>query len=245
MTAIRVAIVDDEPLARQRIRRLLLEVGQPDFEVVQEHASTRSLLAGAKEAALDLLFLDIEMPGGDGFSALKQWPGAPPLVVFVTAYEQHGVKAFDARATDYLLKPVSAERLAEALAKVREVMAMRALPPVSRAPKRIALPIGQRTDLVAVTDIDLVVASGNYLEIHAGTRSYVVRKTLSALQVELDDPQLLRIHRSCIVRSTAVHTIKPLGSGRFWLELQGGRKIHSGRSYRPQVAALLATSNTA
>ena len=234
MTAIRVAIVDDEPLARQRIRRLLLTVGQPDFEVVQEHASIRSLLADAADAALDLLFLDIQMPGGDGFSALEQWPGPRPLVVFVTAYEQHGVKAFDARATDYLLKPVSAERLGEALAKVREVLAVRARPA-----RRIALPIGQRSDLVAVTDITLVTAAGNYLEIHAGPRRYVVRKSLAALQAELDDAQLVRVHRSCLVREAAVREIRPLGSGRFQLELHDGRRIHSGRSYRAGVDSML------
>lgn len=236
MSAIRIAIVDDEPLARQRIRRLLSAIDPWGCEVVQEHANVRSLLAAAKDAALDLLFLDIEMPGGDGFSAIEHWPGPRPLVVFVTAYEQHGVRAFDARATDYLLKPVSAERLAEALQKVREVLAMRTLPATAR---RIALTIGQRTELVAVAEIDLVMAAGNYLEIHAANRCYVLRKTLAALHAELGDAGLLRVHRSCIVRTAAVRGIRPLGSGRFQLDLQGGRQVCTGRGFRGQVTYLL------
>lgn len=241
MSAIRVAIVDDEPLARQRIRRLLSAIDPVGCEVVQEHANVRSLLAAAKDAALDLLLLDIEMPGGDGFSAIEHWPGPRPLVVFVTAYEQHGVRAFDVHATDYLLKPVSAERLAEALEKVRERLALRALAATAR---RIALPIGQRSDLVAIADIELVMADGNYLEVHAATRRYLLRKTLAALHAELDDPELLRVHRSCIVRASAVREIRSLGSGRFQLELHSGQRVHSGRSHRHQVASLLAGSTS-
>jgi two-component system LytT family response regulator len=244
MNELRAAIIDDEPLARARLRRLLAKVGGSTIRVVAECVDTDELLATAANCAIDVLFLDIEMPGGNGFGALARWQGPHPLVVFVTAYAQHGVRAFDARATDYLMKPVSAERLRDTLERVRHAAAH--VSPATETPsgKRLPLSIGQRTHLVPILQIDLVLAHGNYLEVHAAGATYMIRNTLADFQAKLEPENFVRLHRSAIVRIAAIREIKPVGSGRFRIGLHGGRHLHSGRHFRDQVHALLGLDNT-
>ncbi|MEP7262265.1 MAG: LytTR family DNA-binding domain-containing protein [Usitatibacter sp.] len=236
MTALRVAIVDDEPLARARLRRLLQTLGGVNLEIACECADGDELLQVAAAQPLDALFLDIEMPGGDGFSVLDRWPGPRPVVVFVTAYGEHGVRAFDARAIDYLMKPVSPERLRETLDRAREAAA-KAQP--QGWPERIALPVGQRTQLVPIEEIDLIAAQGNYLEVRAARHAYLIRRTLDAFHAQLRPGAFVRLHRSFIVRIAAIREIRPAGSGRYRLELHDGTTLHSGRHYGEQVRALL------
>jgi two-component system LytT family response regulator len=240
MTPLAVAIVDDEALARHRLRRLLLKVGGHDIAIVLECVDAVELLERSREAHVDVLFLDIEMPGGDAFDILRRWQGPRPDVVLVTAHEAYGVRAFDARVVDYLLKPLSADRLRETLDRLRE-----------RAPAgsrrlddgeqgaRIALQVGQRTHLVPVGQIDAVVAQGNYIDVFVGGDRYAIRRSLASFEDELDAAMFVRLHRSVIVRRAAIREIRPLGSGRFRLELHGGRHVHSGRSYATQVRRLL------
>ncbi|SFK65256.1 LytR/AlgR family response regulator transcription factor [Lysobacter sp. cf310] len=240
MNALRVAIVDDEPLARARLRRLLGKVGNGSLEVVAECVDAEELIAIADSARLDVLFLDIEMPGVGGFGALARWQGPRPQVVFVTAYPQHGVRAFDARATDYLMKPVSAERLRDTLKRVRESMpALAASMPVTGQGKRLSLQVGQRTHLVPVEQIDLVLAQGNYLDVHAAGAVYTVRGTLTEFHGGLEAQRFVRVHRSAVVRVAAVREIRPIGSGRFRISLWGGQHLHSGRHYRDQMHELI------
>lgn len=243
MNELRAAIIDDEPLARARLRRLLEKVGGA-IRVVAECVDADELLATAANCAIDVLFLDIEMPGGNGFGALARWQGPRPQVVFVTAYAHHGVRAFDARATDYLMKPVSADRLRDTLERVRHAAAHAS--PATEVPsgKRLPLSIGQRTHLVPAVQIDLVLAHGNYLEVHAAGATYMIRNTLADFHAKLEPENFIRLHRSAIVRVAAIREIKPVGSGRFRIGLHGGRHLHSGRHFRDQVHALLGLENT-
>lgn len=240
MNPLRAAIVDDEPLARIRLRRLLARVGRGTIEVVAECVDADELLAAAARTQLDLLFLDIEMPGGDGFGALARWRGPRPQVVFVTAYMEHGVRAFDARATDYLVKPVSAERLRDTVERVRSAAPhLEPMPPPATEGRRLPLQVGQRTHLVPEDRIDLILAQRNYLEIHADGAVYAIRSTLAGLLADLDPQRFVQLHRSAVVRLEAISQIQPAGSARFRITLRGGQQLHSGRRFRQQVQALV------
>lgn len=244
--SLKAAIVDDEPLARSRLRRLLEKVAGSEFQVVAECVDVDELLTTAQRQPLDVLFLDIEMPGPDGFSALARWQGPLPLVVFVTAWQEHGARAFDARAADYLLKPVSAERLAQAIERLRERLALNGLrTPPDDATRRIPLQVGQRVHLVPERQINVVEAQGNYLEIDCEQGRYVLRRTLAAFAQELDPALFLRVHRSLVVRAAAIREIKPISSGRYRLDLHGGRRLISGRNYRACIDPLLRRGQAA
>ncbi|WP_020650642.1 LytR/AlgR family response regulator transcription factor [Solimonas variicoloris] len=235
---LQVAIVDDEPLARARLRRLLQKISGERIRIALECVDAEELLHEAGRVPLDALFLDIEMPGGGGFGALQRWPGPLPAVVFVTAYSEHAVRAFDARALDYLVKPVAEDRLRDTVARL---YARDGRPPPAEPPRaRIALPLGPSTHLVALDDIDLIVARGNYLDIHAIDRTYVVRRTLREFLAGLDPACFVQLHRSAVVRVSAIRAIRAQGSGRFRLELRGERQLHTGRNFRARVQALLS-----
>lgn len=240
MTPLAVAIVDDEALARHRLRRLLSKVGGHDIAIVLECVDAPELLERSLEMHIDVLFLDIEMPGGDAFDILRRWQGPRPDVVLVTAHENYGVRAFDARVVDYLLKPVSAERLRETVERLRErtPIAARRSGDDERG-DRIALQVGQRTHLVPIRQIDAVVAQGNYIDVFVGGDRYSIRRSLASFEGDLDAGMFVRLHRSVLVRRAAIREISPLGSGRFRLALHGGRHFHSGRSYGAQVRSLL------
>lgn len=231
MTPLRIAIVDDEPLARLRLRRLL--AAQPGIAAVHDYDSGEALLTAWRDTPADAVFVDVQMPDLDGFAAIAQLPPPRPPIVFVTAHAEHAAQAFEIAATDYLVKPVSAERLADTLRRIRE----RDTPAPARAayPQRVALPIGRRIQLVDVDAIDCVLAQANYVEIRVGTRCFVLRKPLTALQQELDPARFARVHRSVLVRIAAVSGIEPLASGRFRLRLADGQMLTTGRSYRDQV----------
>lgn len=229
MKDLRIAIVDDEPLARARLRRLL--AGCASVYVCGDYDGGAALAADWSANPADLVFVDIAMPECDGFAAIDALDPAPAAVVFVTAYAEHAVRAFRIAATDYLLKPVEPALLHEALARARALV--REAPP--RYAERLALPIGRRLQLVAVNRIDYVAAHANYVELHAEGRSFVVRKTLTALQTELDPQRFARIHRSLLVRVDAVVEIEPLDSARHRLRLASGHTLVSGRSYCAQV----------
>lgn len=231
MTPLRIAIVDDEPLARLRLRRLL--AAQPGIASVNDYDSGEALLTAWRDMPADVVFVDVQMPDLDGFAAIEQLPPPRPPVVFVTAHAEHAAQAFEIAATDYLVKPVSAERLADSLRRIRERIA----PAPGRAayPPRVALPIGRRIQLVDVDAIDCVLAQANYVEIRVGARCFVLRKPLTVLQQELDPARFARVHRSVLVRIAAVTGVEPLASGRFRLQLAGGQVLTTGRSYREQV----------
>ncbi|MEH6416626.1 LytR/AlgR family response regulator transcription factor [Pseudomonas sp. CGJS7] len=242
MSALRVAIVDDEPLARARLRRLLQRVAGTQVEIVVECSDGTDVAAALARQPVDVLFLDIEMPETDGFAALAALPAPQPAIVFVTGYKQHAIRAFEVRATDYLLKPVSAARLLDTLQRIRQSRPPAAAVHAPAYPLRLALPIGQRLQLVGTDEIELVIAQRNYLEVQTADRSFVLRRTLSAFASELDPARFVQVHRSIIVRSAAVREVKPIESSRYRLTLASGKQVHSGRNYREAIRGLLRAS---
>lgn len=234
MSTIRVVIADDEPLARLRLRRLLGAIA--GIDVVAECASGIEVMQLLPDCPCDLLFLDIQMPGADGFQALEHVVARPRAVVFVTAYAEHAVRAFDVQAVDYLLKPISAERLLQAVERAQRALASDAplaAPPT--IPRRLALPIGRRMQMVELDELDCAMAQANYVELKVGARSFVLRETLQGFQARLDPARFLRIHRSTIVRIDAIREVEPLASGRYRIGLHSGLRVVSGRSHRELV----------
>jgi two-component system, LytTR family, response regulator len=242
---IRAVIVDDEPLARGRLRRLL--AAHADVDVVAECGDGRAAVAAVRAGAPDVLFLDVQMPEVDGFAVLAELGDAAPAVVFVTAYDRHAVRAFDAEAIDYLVKPFDAARLARALDRVRRrgddlrprLAALLAALPASVSASRLPVRIGERIELVDVDDIDYLAADGNYVAVHVRGKAHLVRDTLSAMAARLDPRRFVRVHRSRIVRVERVRAIEPLFHGEYRLTLHDGTHLTTARSYREQVRAAL------
>lgn len=246
MRTLRAAIVDDEPLARARLARLL--GAEPLLEVVGEFADADAAQALAASGA-EVVFLDVRMPGRDGFAMLEQLPPSTrPLVVFATAYSQHALRAFDSDAVDYLVKPVSAARLRIAVARVRERLAARQGAPAASSQtwlQRLAVPDGGRMRIVAVADIECAIAQGNYVELRLPARKLLLRDTMSGLEAKLDPSMFVRIHRSRIVRIDMIEHVEPYGAGQSWLRLRNGTCMTSGRGYRAQLRRVLGLGATA
>jgi len=228
---IRALIVDDEPLARARLRRLL--TAQPDVEVVGECVDGTTAIAALAETHVDLLMLDIEMPEADGFDVAGVLESGRPAVVFVTAHEEYARRAFDADAVDYLLKPVDADRIAESLARVRRRIAGR------QTPEHIPARIGKRIRLVAADEIEWIEAQGNYAALHVGESVELIRETMASLERRLDPARFTRIHRGIIVRIDHIRDLSPHPTGEYTVRMHGGASLLSGRTYRARLAALV------
>lgn len=225
---IRVLLVDDEPLARQRLRDLL--EAEADVLIVGECGTVSQATAAINEYQPDLLFLDVRMPGGDGFGLAG--PQAP-LIIFVSAFSEHALRAFDVQALDYLMKPFTRERLAEAVERARSRL-------VKRVPiKRLPVEVGRTIRLLDTGAIDLLKAEGNYVRVHAGGQSYLVRGTLSGLSQRLDPGRFARVHRSAVVQLDQVREVETLPHGEFVLKLASGDSVITGRSFRESVRAAL------
>jgi two-component system LytT family response regulator len=245
---IRTLIVDDEPLARERIRSLLK--GETDFEIVAECTNGTEAVAAVKEHHPDLVFLDIQMPGMNGFEALHAiGKDLMPVVIFVTAYDQHALKAFEVHALDYLLKPFKVARFQEALKRARANLAARqsqglpkglleflerasAEPPAREFLARIAVKTGDRTFFVRTPQIEYIEAAGNYLVLHAGKENHVVRETLTALEEKLDPKKFIRINRSTLVNVEQIKELQPLFKGEHVVILHNGKQLTLTRGIR-------------
>jgi two-component system LytT family response regulator len=237
---LRAAIVDDEAWARTRLQRLLKMVAPTQIHVAATCVDVDDLLEKVAELKVDVLFLDIVMPGTDGFTALSRWQGPLPLIVFVTAFEDYAVKAFDARAVDYLLKPINAERLREAVARIMQMASVRSESDAGAIQgRRVPLSAGKHTHFVLEHQIHSIEADRNYIEVHTQSGRFMLRRTLNSFLAELSSDAFCRVHRSVAVRRDAVRKLMPLGSGRYQLELIDGRTIISGRNYRDDVRTLL------
>lgn len=237
--SLRILIVDDMPLSRQRTRRYL--AGEKDVEIVGECGDAESARAAIAELSPNLLLLDVQMPGDTGLALLQSLPAEKrPAVIFVTAFDEFAVEAFAVEAIDYLLKPFDRERLAQALAKARGQLA-RAAPAPRRETylDRIAVKSVGRTVFVAAASIDWIETAGNYLSLHAGGETQLVRETMSGLEAQLDPRDFVRIHRSTIVRIAAVKEIQPLFNGDQSVILADGTKLVLSRSYRDKARAAL------
>lgn len=235
---IRTLIVDDEPLARERIRSLLQK--EEDVEVLRECANGEEAVAAVRELGPDLVFLDVQMPGMDAFAVLRELtPEQTPLIIFVTAYDQHALKAFEVHALDYLLKPFRQSRFKETLQHARQVLASRkpgtlpenllALLEQTRAPRdylsRIAVREGERLFFVKAAQVEYIESAGNYVVLHAGKENHVVRDTLTALEEKLNPRQFFRISRSVLVNLEQIKEIQPLFKGDHAVLLHNGKQL--------------------
>jgi two-component system, LytTR family, response regulator len=241
---LRSFIVDDEPSARDRLRDLLEK--QRDVEVVGESADVPGALAAIRENPPDVVFLDVQMPGLDGFQLIEAVGArAMPAVVFVTAHEEHALRAFDVDAVDYLLKPFDEERFAAALSRVREELELRTLrrggerkKPLDRLPLRSA----GRVSFLRVDHVEWVDAAHNYVKIHGidgGT--HLVRGAISDLEARLDPERFVRIHRSTIVNVDRVRELELTTHGNYVAILEGGQRLTVSRSFRDRLPTLLGT----
>ena len=238
-------IVDDEPLARERLRSLLAK--ETDVEVVGECGDGEAAVSAVETLRPQVLFLDVQMPGLDGFAVVQAIPRAVmPLVIFVTAYDAHAVQAFEVSALDYLLKPFKQSRLHEAVERVRVSLARRSGTEMTERltawvqareqegtkVKRIAVRINERTLFVKTEQIDWIEAAGNYAVLHCGRENHVVRATLGSLEEDLPLGRFLRVSRSAIVSADRVKEIQPVFEGEQVLLLQDGTRVPVTRGLR-------------
>ena len=246
---IRVMVVDDEPLAREHLIALLAD--EPDMTVVAEAGGGSEAVRLIKVERPDLVFLDVQMPGLNGFDVLRALPSdCVPLVVFVTAYDAHAVNAFEVAAVDYLLKPVVEERfrvaihraLDRALApQTSEVLAQLSaiadrLPPP--AAERVPIAVDGRVLFIAMRDIDWVDADDDYLRLHVGKTVHVIRETMTNMEARLKTA-FVRIRRSTLVNVARIREVQPWVKGDYVVILEDGTRLTSGRTYRERVRALL------
>lgn len=237
MTPMRVLIADDEPPARKKLLRFLGD--EPEVTVVGEAADGVAALEAIRAHAPDVVFLDVQMPRLDGFGAVAEMDGRQrPLIVFVTAFDQHALRAFEVHACGYLLKPFDQERFRKVLQHVRERLEERrsAVPPApaerAPAPTRLLLRSSGRSIFLPVEEVDWVEAAGNYVEIHAGKATHLIRGTLDGLLQKLDGEKFIRISRSQIVRIDAIAELQPWFHGEFRVLLKSGATLMWTRRYR-------------
>ncbi|MFC5742056.1 LytR/AlgR family response regulator transcription factor [Dyella tabacisoli] len=246
---IRTLLVDDEMLARLALRQAL--AAHADVEIVGECGNATEALQAIAALEPALLFLDIRMPGLDGFKLLHRLkPDTLPMVVFATAYGQHALRAFDANALDYILKPIDQMRFDQAMARVRQqwlgmharVVAMPVAlptPPAAAHAQRISVRIGESIRVIATEDIDWVRADGNYVQIHVGDASYLHRETLQHLLDTLDPARFLRIHRGTLVNVQRIREIYPLFQGNAEVVLHDGTRLSLSRRFRTHARRAL------
>jgi two-component system, LytTR family, response regulator len=244
-------IVDDEPLARTGLRLLLAE--DPDVAEIHEARDGREAVAALRETRPDLVFLDVQMPEMDGFAVVRE-VGAEhmPAVVFVTAHDRYAIQAFEVNALDYLLKPVTRERFAQALARAkarlrtepageasRQILSLlETLASPRRTLKRLAVRSGGKTSFVDLDDVDWIEAAENYVRLHAGRTSHLVQVAMNTLEKSLDAEAFLRIHRSIIVNLGRIQELEPAAHGEYVVTLTNGVRVRSGRTYHEQLKAL-------
>lgn len=242
MTAIRTLLVDDEPWARRRLTQLLDQA--PDFTICGECRNGTEALAALREGpAVDVVFLDVQMPDVSGVQVLQQLDGHPlPLVVFVTAYDHYTLQAFEGHAVDYLLKPLDPDRFARCLAHVRRLLrppAMATTSPPSPLPvaglTQLLIKQPGRYYFVAVEQIQYVAARGNYALVYVDGHAHSLRTTLRELERQLDPEHFLRVHRSLLVNTRYLKELHPWSHGEYLLTLQDGTHLTSSRSYAPNL----------
>lgn len=252
---VRVLIVDDEPLARRgvvhRLRRF------KDVEIAGECSDGPSAVKKILEQSPDVVFLDIQMPGMDGFEVLRALPKENlPGVIFLTAYEQHVLRAFDVHALHYLLKPVDDTRFAAAVSRARDLVnselkadiAARMMKMLGRAPgefaSRFKVQTGTCIQIVPAEDVEWIAAAGDYVELHVNGRCFLLRETMSSLEQRLDPSKFLRIHRSRIVHSKGILELRSIENREFAVKLSDGSEHRSSRTYADRLERWLSSDRT-
>jgi len=252
-----VLIVDDEPLARRGIRQQLQRHSQ--YRVVAEAANGRDAVRRIRDFSPDVVFLDISMPLADGFDVVSVIGIANmPAIIFVTAFDQHALRAFDVNAVDYLLKPIDPVRFDEALARAearrrsedtqelsqrlaRVLNMLEARVDSTQTSSRISIKEGSKVSLIDVDRIDRIEAEGNYLKLWIDGSARRIRETMQEFLDRSRTPAFVRIHRSVVVNRGAVTAVEAFGKGTFVLTLRDGSRVFSSYSYREQVLSLLDT----
>ncbi|HTL54888.1 MAG TPA: LytTR family DNA-binding domain-containing protein [Candidatus Limnocylindrales bacterium] len=249
--AIRTLIVDDETLARDRLRQLLQT--EPEIQIVGECGDGRQAVEAIRRESPDLVFLDIQMPELDGFEVLEAIENETmPVIVFVTAYDQFALKAFDFHAVDYLLKPFDRERfqaaLEHALTQVkqradkslpqRQAAALAELKPPSKPAERLPIKSGGRVIFVRVEDIDWVEAAHNYIVLHVNKDTHLLRETMNAFEARVSPEKFVRISRSTIVNIDRIKELQPMFYGEYTVTLHNGTRLTLSRRYRDKLQQL-------
>jgi two-component system LytT family response regulator len=238
---LKTVLADDEPLARDRLRLLLAP--DKDLEIVADCRNGREVVAELKGNAVDLLFLDIQMPGGSGFDVIEEIGVANmPITIFVTAYNQHAVEAFKVHALDYLVKPIERKRLDETLARVKTrvrleqafaaqqeisstLQALRRAVTQSPYPERFLARNGNTKAVIRVSDIEWIEAADYYVCLHVGAKRHLLRESIKALEDKLNPKKFVRLHRSAIVNIEHVREIHRDGRSEGWVLLSSGERV--------------------
>ncbi len=248
----RVLVVDDEPLARRGVVKRLS--AHTDVQLIGEAGDGEAALSAIVDMAPDLVFMDVQMPGMSGFEALGLLPPRErPLTIFLTAYDQFALRAFEVHALDYLLKPIDDERFVEALDRARETLVARRgrnrasglqaqLTAEGDTPyaTRFAIRIGHRVVFIAVSDIDWIEAMGDYAGLHVAGKVHLLRERLHQLARRLDPTQFVRIHRSTIVRADRIAEMEVLSNRDSLLLLRDGTPLRASRTYGDALRAAIA-----
>ena len=258
-TALRVLLVDDEPLALRKLRRMLST--ERDIQIVAECADGKAAAEAIRRHGPDLVFLDIQIPELDGFQVLDTLSAEElPVIVFVTAYDEHALRAFDAHALDYLLKPVARDRFRESLDRARarvserraagvvdaRLLALRSERVSSRAAAsgrcltRIAVKNEGRAFFVRADEVDWIEAADNYIRLHVGAATHLVRESLRTLEAKLDPRLFLRVHRSAIVNIDAIRELQPWFHGDHVVILRSGARLTCSRRYDERLRQMLS-----
>ena len=249
MTILRVLIVDDEPLARRRLKTLLKD--EPEIEIVGECEDGASAVAATRQLLPAVMFLDVQMPGLDGFDVIDALgPDRCPAVVFVTAYDAYALKAFEVHAIDYLLKPFDRKRLRQALARARaltssekdvgrRLIAVMAELRAGRPQERIVVKSRDRIYFVRVGDISWIEASGHYLTLHAGREEHLIRGTIKQFESRLDGERFVRVHRSTIVNVDYIKELLPTFHGEYEIVLRDGTRVSTSRGNSERLHTIL------
>lgn len=251
-TPIRVLIVDDESLAREMIREML--DGDPEAEIIGECAGGTEAVTAIKEHAPDLLFMDVQMPEANGFEVLETLPnGYLPHVIFVTAYDQYAVRAFEVHALDYLLKPFDRERFEASWQRAKEhiraekssrlderiLTLLEELKAGSKYLERLVIKSGGRVFFLEVDEIDWIEAEGNYVSVHSGAKAHLLRETIGGLEAQLDPKKFRRVHRSAIVQIDKIKELQPWFHGEYRIILHTGAQLMLSRNYRENLQEAL------
>ena len=248
MTKIRTLVVDDEPMARERILSLLQQEG--DVEVIGQCSDGVQAVSVIQQQSPDLVFLDVQMPGCDGFGVIQNI-GADrmPTVVFVTAYDEYALRAFEVHALDYLLKPFGKDRFQETLKHARESLERRRagdlgrrllalvhdLKPEQQRLDRLVVKSGGRVFFLRTDEIDWIEAAGNYVRLHLGEESHLFRETMNGMESRLDSRRFVRIHRSRIVNTERIKELQPWFNGEYVVILRNGTRLTLSRGYREKL----------
>jgi two-component system LytT family response regulator len=248
MSKIRTMVVDDEPAARERVVGLLQQ--EKDIELVGECADGQQAITAIESAKPDLVFLDVQMPAVDGFGVIER-VGADrmPAVVFVTAYDEYALRAFEVHAIDYLLKPFGRDRFQQTLKHAREHLERRRagdlgrrllalvhdIRPQPQPLDRLVVKSGGRVYFLRTDEIDWIEAAGNYVRLHLGEDSHLLRETMTNMEARLDGRRFMRIHRSRIVNADRIKELQPWFNGEYVVVLQNGTRLNLSRGYREKL----------